>query len=214
MTPAAVIICSGSRSARFPTRISSSLGRRRSCSTFPARSADMRWPGAHRRRRRIRRKRSIACSASWRRISGINRSTRASWRRSRTRRRWCWSGNIVIARTRRRSSSRWRARWGSTGSSRCCPRTTSGGSRRAWCPSLRPPIAYVPEQPGLAAQPIDNTVDALDVGNLRWDDHGASSLLLDPKSGEFRWLGIPSKALPMSGSTSNSSPSTRPARRS
>ncbi len=58
-------------------------------------------------------------------------------------------------------------------------------------PHFNHAIAYVPEQPGLAAQFIDNTVDALDVGNLRWDDQGASSLLLDPKSGEFRWLDIP-----------------------
>jgi tetratricopeptide (TPR) repeat protein len=53
-------------------------------------------------------------------------------------------------------------------------------------------IVYVPAQPGIE-QPLfmDPTSDGLDLGNLRVDDQGALSLVLDPTSGKWEFLTIP-----------------------
>ncbi len=53
-------------------------------------------------------------------------------------------------------------------------------------------IVYVPKQTGMAAARfIDPTVDALDVGNLRADDQGTSSLVLDLETGTYRFIDVP-----------------------
>lgn len=53
-------------------------------------------------------------------------------------------------------------------------------------------IVYVPKQEGIdEGFFIDPTTDGLDMGNLRADDQGAWSLVLDPSSGEYRFLEIP-----------------------
>jgi tetratricopeptide (TPR) repeat protein len=53
-------------------------------------------------------------------------------------------------------------------------------------------IVYVPEQDGIETGFfLDPTVDALDKGNLRGDDQGAWSLVLDPDSGEYQFIKIP-----------------------
>jgi hypothetical protein len=53
-------------------------------------------------------------------------------------------------------------------------------------------IVYVPKQEGIEEGFfMDPTTDGLDMGNLRADDQGATSLVLDPDSGEYRFLEIP-----------------------
>jgi tetratricopeptide (TPR) repeat protein len=53
-------------------------------------------------------------------------------------------------------------------------------------------IAYVPKQKGIdEGYFIDATTDGLDVGNLRSDDQGTRSLVLDPVSGAFEFVSIP-----------------------
>ncbi len=56
-------------------------------------------------------------------------------------------------------------------------------------------IVYVREQPGIdEGFFIDPTTDALDLGNLRRDDQGAVSLVLDPDSGKWHFADIPYQA--------------------
>jgi tetratricopeptide (TPR) repeat protein/transglutaminase-like putative cysteine protease len=56
-------------------------------------------------------------------------------------------------------------------------------------------IVYVPKQEGIAEGFfMDPTVDGLDMGNLRQDDQGAISLVLDPDSGKWQFLPIPWQA--------------------
>jgi cellulose synthase operon protein C len=53
-------------------------------------------------------------------------------------------------------------------------------------------IVYVPAQEGIEdGFFMDPTTDALDIGNLRSDDQGALSLVLDPDSGSYRFVRIP-----------------------
>ncbi len=53
-------------------------------------------------------------------------------------------------------------------------------------------ITYVPKQDGVdEGFFMDPTVDALDLGNLRLDDQGALSLIMDVKSGAYRFERIP-----------------------
>jgi transglutaminase-like putative cysteine protease len=53
-------------------------------------------------------------------------------------------------------------------------------------------IVYVPEQEGIAQGFfLDPTSDGLDIGNLRTDDQGALSLVMDPESGRWQWRTIP-----------------------
>src|SRR5262249_21649745 len=49
-----------------------------------------------------------------------------------------------------------------------------------------------PEQPGIEQGFfMDPTSDGLDMGNLRTDDQGALSLVMDPESGKWQWRQIP-----------------------
>ncbi len=53
-------------------------------------------------------------------------------------------------------------------------------------------ITYAPKQDGIAEGFfIDTTTNGLDIGNLRSDDQGATSLVLDPKTGAFDLVQIP-----------------------
>ena len=53
-------------------------------------------------------------------------------------------------------------------------------------------IAYIPKQEGIdEGFFMDPTTDALDLDNLRSDDQGVTSLVLDPESGEWRFVEIP-----------------------
>jgi cellulose synthase operon protein C len=56
-------------------------------------------------------------------------------------------------------------------------------------------IAYVPKQAGID-EPffVDTTTNGLDIGNLRADDQGALSLVLEPKTGGFEIVPIPYQA--------------------
>ncbi|HEY2744276.1 MAG TPA: transglutaminase domain-containing protein, partial [Polyangia bacterium] len=56
-------------------------------------------------------------------------------------------------------------------------------------------IVYVPAQAGIDAPFfMDPTSDGLDMGNLRSDDQGAASLVLDPDSGHWDFVDIPYQA--------------------
>ncbi|MFZ9887398.1 MAG: transglutaminase-like domain-containing protein, partial [Myxococcota bacterium] len=73
-------------------------------------------------------------------------------------------------------------------------RTTDAGKVQREIPNqqFNHAIVYVPEQPGIPAGFfMDPTTDGLDMGNLRADDQGAWSLVLDPDSGTHRFLEIP-----------------------
>ncbi|MEP7120022.1 MAG: transglutaminase domain-containing protein [Byssovorax sp.] len=53
-------------------------------------------------------------------------------------------------------------------------------------------ITYAPKQEGIAEGFfLDTTTNGLDIGNLRSDDQGATSLVIDPKTGTFEMLPIP-----------------------
>jgi cellulose synthase operon protein C len=53
-------------------------------------------------------------------------------------------------------------------------------------------IVYVPKQEGFPEGFfIDPTTDGLDIGNLRGDDQGALSLVIDPKGESFNFISIP-----------------------
>jgi tetratricopeptide (TPR) repeat protein/transglutaminase-like putative cysteine protease len=56
-------------------------------------------------------------------------------------------------------------------------------------------IVYVPAQADIE-QPyfMDPTVDGLDIGNLRSDDQGTTSLVIDPTSGSYQFIDIPYQA--------------------
>ena len=73
-------------------------------------------------------------------------------------------------------------------------RTTSAGRLVAEVPNqqFNHAIVYVPVQPGID-EPffLDATADALDLGNLRPDDQGATSLVLDPETGAWEMIPIP-----------------------
>ena len=76
-------------------------------------------------------------------------------------------------------------------------RTTTMGRLEREVPdqSFNHAIAYVPAQPGIE-QPffLDPTSTDLDMGSLRPDDQGATSLVLDPTSGAWSFLEIPYSA--------------------
>jgi tetratricopeptide (TPR) repeat protein len=56
-------------------------------------------------------------------------------------------------------------------------------------------ITYAPKQEGIPEGFfLDTTTNGLDVGNLRTDDQGATSLVLEPKTGAFELLQIPYQA--------------------
>jgi hypothetical protein len=56
-------------------------------------------------------------------------------------------------------------------------------------------IVYVPKQEGFPEGFfIDPTTDGLDIGNLRGDDQGALSLVIDPKGNGFEFIAIPYQA--------------------
>lgn len=56
-------------------------------------------------------------------------------------------------------------------------------------------IAYVPKQEGIGeALFVDTTTNGLDIGNLRSDDQGALSLVLDPRTGASELVPIPYQA--------------------
>ncbi len=56
-------------------------------------------------------------------------------------------------------------------------------------------IAYIPKQTGFAEGFfLDPTVDGLDMGNLRADDQGALSLVIDPETGAYEFIAIPYQA--------------------
>jgi hypothetical protein len=53
-------------------------------------------------------------------------------------------------------------------------------------------IVYVPKQAGIDdAFFIDTTTNGLDIGNMRTDDEGALSLVIDPDSGRYEFIPIP-----------------------
>jgi tetratricopeptide (TPR) repeat protein len=67
-------------------------------------------------------------------------------------------------------------------------------------------IIYVPKQDGIDTGFFtDATVDALDVGNLRSDDQGATSLVLDPDTGKWRFETIPYQTPELQKTTLNAS---------
>ena len=73
-------------------------------------------------------------------------------------------------------------------------RTTDAGQVERDIPNqqFNHAIVYVPEQPGFERGFfLDPTTDGLDIGNLRSDDQGALSLVLDPEGESYRFLEIP-----------------------
>ncbi len=53
-------------------------------------------------------------------------------------------------------------------------------------------IVYAPKQPGIdEGFFIDTTTNGLDIGNIRTDDEGALSLVIDPESGRWEFVPIP-----------------------
>lgn len=73
-------------------------------------------------------------------------------------------------------------------------RTTNAGAVRREVPNqqFNHAIVYVPQQDGIdEARFMDPTTDLLDAGNLRADDQGATSLVLDPDSGAWEFVDIP-----------------------
>jgi cellulose synthase operon protein C len=76
-------------------------------------------------------------------------------------------------------------------------RTTTAGTIRREVPNqqFNHAIVYVPKQPGIDAPFfMDPTSDGLDMGNLRADDQGATSLVMDPQSGKWQLIDIPYQA--------------------
>jgi tetratricopeptide (TPR) repeat protein len=72
-------------------------------------------------------------------------------------------------------------------------RTTSAGKVKKDLPNqqFNHAIVYAPRQPGIEAPFfIDTTTNGLDIGNLRSDDEGAQSLVLD-KDGRWEFIAIP-----------------------
>jgi hypothetical protein len=62
-------------------------------------------------------------------------------------------------------------------------------------PDFNHAIVHVPEQPGIAeAFFMDPTADALDLGNVPGSDQGSQSLVLDPRTGAWRFVEIPYQA--------------------
>jgi tetratricopeptide (TPR) repeat protein len=73
-------------------------------------------------------------------------------------------------------------------------RTTTVGKVETKVPNqqFNHAIVYVPKQEGFPEGFfIDPTTDGLDVGNLRSDDQGALSLVIDPRSDGFQFVPIP-----------------------
>jgi tetratricopeptide (TPR) repeat protein len=73
-------------------------------------------------------------------------------------------------------------------------RTTDAGKVRRDIPNqqFNHAIVYVPEQAGLgSAFFLDPTTDGLDIGNLRADDQGALSLVIDPDGTDYHFIEIP-----------------------
>src|SRR6185437_5167889 len=53
-------------------------------------------------------------------------------------------------------------------------------------------IVYAPKQPGIdEGFFIDTTTNGLDIGNVRTDDQGALSLVIEPESGRWQFVPIP-----------------------
>ena len=76
-------------------------------------------------------------------------------------------------------------------------RTTSMGKVAREVPDqqFNHAIVYVPAQAGIPqAFFLDPTADGLDVGNLRADDQGALSLVMEPASGKWEFVAIPYEA--------------------
>ncbi|MCP4503240.1 MAG: hypothetical protein GY822_25160 [Deltaproteobacteria bacterium] len=73
-------------------------------------------------------------------------------------------------------------------------RTTGAGRVKKDVPNqqFNHAIVYVPKQEGIESPFfMDPTTDGLDIGNLRADDQGAISLVLDPDTGEYAFQEIP-----------------------
>ena len=73
-------------------------------------------------------------------------------------------------------------------------RTTDAGAVEREVPNqqFNHAIVYIPAQQGIAkGYFVDPTTDGLDVGNLRHDDQGAVSLVLDPKTGDYEFVEVP-----------------------
>lgn len=73
-------------------------------------------------------------------------------------------------------------------------RTTPAGKVRKKIPNqqFNHAIVYLPKQEGIEeGRFYDPTTDGLDIGNLRADDQGAISLVLDPDTGDFAFHEIP-----------------------
>jgi tetratricopeptide (TPR) repeat protein len=76
-------------------------------------------------------------------------------------------------------------------------RTTNVGAVKKAIPNqqFNHAIVYVPKQPGFAEGFfMDATTEGLDIGNLRSDDQGATSLVLDAEGEGYRFLDIPYQA--------------------
>ncbi|MCU1277294.1 MAG: Transglutaminase-like enzyme, partial [bacterium] len=76
-------------------------------------------------------------------------------------------------------------------------RTMGAGKMRRDVPDqqFNHAIVYVPQQTGIDAPFfLDPTSDGLDMGNLRGDDQGATSLVMDPDSGRWEFVEIPYQA--------------------
>ena len=76
-------------------------------------------------------------------------------------------------------------------------RTTTVGKVETKVPNqqFNHAIVYVPKQEGFPEGFfIDPTTDGLDIGNLRGDDQGALSLVIDPKGNGFEFIAIPYQA--------------------
>ncbi|MGZ3438953.1 MAG: transglutaminase domain-containing protein, partial [Polyangia bacterium] len=76
-------------------------------------------------------------------------------------------------------------------------RTIGAGKMRRDVPDqqFNHAIVYVPKQTGIDAPFfLDPTSDGLDMGNLRGDDQGATSLVMDPESGRWEFVEIPYQA--------------------
>jgi len=76
-------------------------------------------------------------------------------------------------------------------------RTTTAGKVRRDVPNqqFNHAIVYVPKQTGIDAPFfLDPTSDGLDMGNLRADDQGATSLVMDPETRRWEFIDIPYQA--------------------
>lgn len=73
-------------------------------------------------------------------------------------------------------------------------RTRSAGKVQTKIPNqqFNHAIVYIPAQEGIAnGFFMDPTVDALEIGNLRSDDQGATSIVMDPDTGRYEFMDIP-----------------------